>query len=239
MSLISWLRNRTSTDAPRGRAQRCPAAPGIRPRLEDRLAPGGGEVLAAAARPHGYTLTDMASETALFLTSGNDPSRYPNTPFQILYYDPATVTNTFTNGGLVTAATNQFTVKPGTPFYVPLAYTDDSPPIVGGTFPTTPQAAADYVFSHDLNGLGNLQIVVDGHATALGAAYAAGPVQTPPLPDGGGSHYIAVGAFLTPLSPGVHTVTISGEYSGVAFQQATGLAFEQFAATYTVTVQPH
>jgi hypothetical protein len=212
----------------------------FRPRLEaleDRLAPGGGDVLPATAHAHGYTLTDMASATALFITS-NDPSRYPNTPFQILYVDPNTLTFNLVNGGLVVGASNQFTVKPGTPFYVPLAFVDDSPPILG-TFPTTAQAAADYVFSHDQVGLGDLRIVVDGHATSLGAAYTAGPVQTPPLPDGGGSHIITVGAFLTPLSPGVHTVTISGVETGVAFQQAYGLAFEQFAATYTITVQPH
>ena len=60
-----------------------------------------------------------------------------------------------------------------------------------------------------------------------------------PLLDGGGSHIITVGAFLTPLSPGVHTVTISGEFSGVGFQQTSGLAFVDFASTYTITVQPH
>jgi hypothetical protein len=210
---------------------------------DDRAGPGsslvGGEVLSATAHPNGNTLTDMASETALFLTSGNDPSRYPNTPFQILYYNPATLTVIQVNGGLVAGAINQFTVKPGTPFYVPLATVDDSPPLIG-TFPTTPQAAADYVFSHDQVGMRDLQIVVDGHATSIGAAYAAGPVHTPPLLDGGGSHIITVGAFLTPLSPGVHTVTISGVIgSGVAFQQATGLAFQQEVFTYTVTVQPH
>jgi len=206
--------------------------------LEDRFAPGGGKILPAAAHSHGYSLTDMADATALFFTSGNDPSRYPNTPIQVLYVDPKTLTFNSVNGGLVVGGTNQFTVKPGTPFYVPLAFVDDSPPILG-TFPTTPQAAADYVFSHDQVGLGHLQIVVDGHATSIGAAYTAGPVQTPPLLDGGGSHIITVGAFLTPMSPGAHTVSISGEFSGVAFQQATGLAFEQFAFTYTVTVRPH
>jgi hypothetical protein len=214
----------------------------FRPRLEtleDRLAPGGGDVLPATAHAHGYTLTDTAGATALFLTSGNDPSLYPNTPFQTLYVDPATLTVNSVNGGLVAGGSNQFTVKPGTPFYVPVATVDDSPPIIG-TFPTTPQAAADYVFSHDQVGMRDLQIVVDGHATSIGAGYTAGPVQTPPLLDGGGSHIITMGAFLTPLSPGVHTVTISGVIgSGVAFQQATGLAFQQEAFTYTITVQPH
>ena len=212
-----------------------------RPRLEgleDRLTPGGGDVLPASAHPHGFSLTDLASATALFTTSGNDPSQYPNTPFQILFVDPKTLTFNSVNGGLVVGGTNQFTVKPGTPFYVPLASVDDSPPVIG-TFPTTPQAVVDYMFSHDQSGLGDLRIVVDGHATSIGAAYTSALVHTPPLPDGGGTHIITVGAFLSPMSPGVHTVTISGAFSGVAFQQATGLAFEQFAFTYTVTVQPH
>jgi hypothetical protein len=205
--------------------------------LEDRLTPGGGNVLAATAHPYGYSLTDMASATALFNTSFNDPSQYPNTPFRVLFVDPTTETFDSVNGGLVVGGTNQVTVKADTPFYVPLAWFDDSP-IVIGNFPTTQQAAADYVFSHDQVGLGDLRIVVDGHATSIGAAYTAGPVHTPPLLDGGGSHIITVGAFLTPMSPGVHTVSISGELSGVAFQQATGLAFYQFGFTYTVTVQP-
>src|SRR5262249_47685276 len=208
MRLFSWLKNWTGLDHSRGArrtgSSRKPTRQ-FRPRLEaleDRLAPSGGDVLPATAHPHGDTLTDMASATALFLTSGNDPSRYPSTPFQTLYYDPATQTFNPVNGGLVVGATNQFTVKPGTPFYVPLAFSDDSPPIIG-SFPTIPQAAADSLFSHDQNGLGALRIVVDGHAPSIGAAYTAGPVQTPPLPDGGGSHLISVGAFLTPLSPGV------------------------------------
>jgi hypothetical protein len=44
--------------------------------------------------------------------------------------------------------------------------------------------------------------------TSIGAEYVAGPVDTDILPDGGGTHLILVGAFLTPLSKGTHTVTI-------------------------------
>src|SRR5215471_6213940 len=122
-----------------------------RPRLEgleDRLAPGGGDVLPATAHPHGFSLTDLASATALFTTSGNDLSHYPNTPFQILYVDPKTLTFNSVNGGLVVGGTNQFTVKPGTSFYGPLASVDVSPPTIGRC-PTTPQAVAYYRFSHD------------------------------------------------------------------------------------------
>jgi hypothetical protein len=50
---------------------------------------------------------------------------------------------------------------------------------------------------------------------------------------------ITVGAFLSPLSPGTHTVAIAGEFSGALFQQLTGLNFVQFEATYAVTVLPH
>ena len=106
----------------------------------------------------------------------------------------------------------------------------------GCGFPTDPSKVANYVFAHDQFGTTNLALTVDGRATSIGAAYTAGPVQTPPLPDGGGTHIITVGAFLTPLSPGTHTVTISGVFAGLAFQQATGLSFLQFQLTYTVTV---
>ena len=199
---------------------------------------GGGVVLPAAATPHGFSLTDMTAATALFNTSINNLSLYPQTPFQILYVDPTTEAFNLVNGGLVVTGTNQFTVAAGTPFYVPVAFVDDSPPVLG-TFPTDPSMVANYVFAQDQVGLKNAQIIVDGRVTPIGSAYAAGPVQTPPLLDGGGSHIITVGAFLTPLSPGTHTVAISGEFSGVLFQQATGLNFEQFAITYNVTVTPH
>jgi hypothetical protein len=198
---------------------------------------GGGDVLPAEARFHGFTLTDMVAVTALFNTSNNDLSQYPQTPFQILFVDRSTQVFNFVNGGVVITGTNQFTVAAGTPFYVPVEFIDDSPPILG-TFPTDPSMVANYIFAHDQTGSKNLQIIVDGRVTPIGSAYAAGPVQTPPLLDGGGTHIITVGAFLTPLSPGTHTVAIAGEFSGVLFQQATGLTFEQFALTYTVTVTP-
>jgi probable HAF family extracellular repeat protein len=198
-------------------------------------AQGGGQVLPATDSPDGYSLTDMARAIALFNTSGNNPAYYPNTPFQILYVDPATESFTPSGGGVVETGTNSFVVAPDTQFYVPLLSLDDSPPILG-TFPTDPNATANYVFGHDQVGATNLAITVDGQARSLGAAYAAGPVQTPPLLDGGGTHFIAVGAFLSPLSPGTHTVTISGLLDGLAFQQGTGLSFLQFQFTYTVTV---
>ena len=162
----------------------------LHPAAEVRSAQGGGTVLPATARPYGYSLTDMARETALFLTSGNTKD-YPNTPFQVLYFDPSTYQATPTpDGGLAVTGSKHFTVSPGTSFYVHLLNSDDSPPIVGN-FPTDASGAAVYFFGQSQLGVKNTEIIVDGKSTAVGAAYLAGPVTTPPLNDGGGTHIIS------------------------------------------------
>jgi hypothetical protein len=230
--------------------------------LEGRIVPGGGSltpkaphsaaeveratgedaVLPANARLHGYSLTDMTLAAALFDVSGNNLQYYPNTPFQILYYDPKTLTNTLVGTTLMSTGSNSFTVAPGTPFFVPLWNADDSPPIVG-KFPTEASQAADYFFNPDQLG-GHFEIIVDGQSTPIGRAYVAGPVtSSTPLPDGGGSHIITVGVFLHPLSVGTHTVTIRGGLAGTAVG-ATYLATNGFNAltediTYTIHVVPH
>ena len=161
----------------------------------------------------------MAKALAVFTTSGNDLANYPNTPFQILYTSP----------------TNSFNVTPGTRFFVPLFLFDDSPPIVG-SFPTKPgPAAQEYIFDDAQVGADGLEIIVDGLPTSIGPMYVAGPVDTQPLPDGGGTHVIQVGAFLTPLSKGTHTVTISGTFDGDAFAATYGGGVS-FEFTYTVIV---
>ena len=114
------------------------------PAAEVRSAQGGGAVLPATARPYGYSLTDMARETALFLTSGNTTD-YPNTPFQVLYFDPSTYHASTSDGGVAVTASNNFNVSPTTSFYVPLLDSTDSPPIVGN-FPTDASGAAGYFF---------------------------------------------------------------------------------------------
>ena len=177
-----------------------------------------GAVLPATAKPHGWSLTRMADAIALFSTSGNNTAYYPKTPFQILYA-----------GG-----SNTFTVRPGTSFFVPLFFVDDSPPVLG-TWPTTHQEAVTYFFDSAQIGAQALEITVDGQTTPIGSAYLAGPVTTAPLLDGGGTHFIEPGAFLHPLTPGTHTVFISGGLFGDLVTAALGGPFTE-AVTYTVTV---
>lgn len=199
------------------------------------LADGGGNVLPPQAKPHGYSLTDMASAIALFSTSGNESQYYPDTPFQVLAEDTSTIVVTPENGGIVVTAGNSFTVGSGTPFFVAIYYADDSPPVIG-TFPTSASGAAAYIFGQSQIGLEDVTIIVDGQSTSIDPSYVAGPVLTAPLLDGGGTHFISVGAFLTPLSVGTHTVAFKATLSGAAFVAATGLSFETAVFTYQVKV---
>jgi len=188
-----------------------------------RARAGGGKVLPATATPLGYSLQDMAEAMAYFNTSYNDLDFYPDTPFQILYLaDPNTDT------------TNTFTVNTGTKFFVPVFWVDDSMPIIGD-FPDDKDDIAHYVFGRKQLGAHDLEIVVDGEATTLGAAYAAGAT-LPFLLDGDGKHIIQVGAFLTPLSKGIHTVTIQGTLDGDAILDVLGGPYS-IEATYTVNVK--
>ena len=183
---------------------------------------GGGNVLPATAKPRGYSLADLARATAAFNVSDRNPANVPDIPFQVLF--------TPTDGN-----SNTFFVRPGTMFYVPLLYIDDSPPIVGD-FPDDLNNRAEleaYVFGPDQIGVDLLQIIVDGKVTDLGPEYVVG-VTTPPLPDGGGTHYIVPAAVLGPLSPGVHTVVIRNHVSGLAVGGPPGFGFE---GTYTIHVK--
>jgi hypothetical protein len=57
-----------------------------------------------------------------------------------------------------------------------------------------------------------------------------------------GNHTITLGAFVSPLSVGTHTVSIHGVFSGAFVQQAYapfGFTSFEFHDTYTVTVTPH
>jgi hypothetical protein len=77
-------------------------------------------------------------------------------------------------------------------------------------------AAADrpvpYFFGDVQYGARGWQIIVDGKRKPIGSGYLAGPVTTPPLPDGGGTHMITLGAFLHPLRPETYTVRVNGGF---------------------------
>ena len=193
----------------------------------------GSQVLPPRARPHGYSLSDMTGELALFTASGNQPQFYPATPFQVLY---TAVFDAQPDGdGLFVTGTNSFVVRPGTTFFVPIQNATDSPP-VAGVFPTTNGEAKRYFFDPAQLGGRDHQVVVDGRSTPLGSGLVAGPVTTPPLPDGGGTHIVTLGVFLSPLRPGTHTVTISGGLFGDAIGATYEIAFLREEFTYTVNV---
>jgi len=193
---------------------------------------GGGNVLPPKAKPHGYSLETVSTKLALFTTGGNNAADLPDIPFQVLYADPATETFDVVDGGVVVRGGNHFTIGRGDFSVVPAFDVTDSPPVLG-TFPTTHAQAVRYVFDPGQIGAQGFEVVVDGRSTPLGPAYLAGPVTTP-LADGG-THIATVLAFLSPMSPGSHTVVVRGRLAGALFAQ-TGLAFADVELTYQVDV---
>ena len=122
---------------------------------------------------------------------------------------------------------------PNTYIYLPVFDADNS-----GTpdpnFPsdTTNQAAdAAYLDSLVFSSFGvtAFLVQVDGQNSLLDDSYIAG-VTTPTLLDGtpGGNEYISSSAFLSPLSPGDHTVGIGGLIGGAP----------QIFLSYSVDVAP-
>jgi hypothetical protein len=207
--------------------------------------PEGGHILPPGARPHGYSLDDMARLLGQFTTSNNDvKDYYPKTPFQILYSMPATpgatpISIPCQNGGtgVLASGSNTFKVAAGTEFFVPLLGVDDSPPVLG-TFPENDENAVPYFFGSNQYGGRDFAITVDCRPTRIGPGFLAGPVLTPPLLDGGGTHFIQLGAFLTPLSLGLHTITVQGQISGAGLLPTYGFSCEQEIFTYFVEVVP-
>jgi hypothetical protein len=177
----------------------------------------------------------MALETALFTTSNNDLQYYPRTPFQILYVNADEVEVIESEGGVTVIGQNEFDAKPWNFFYVPIFNIDDSPPVIGD-FPERPRQAERYLFGKSSVGA-DLSIEVDGALVRGLHEYLVGPIDTPPLLDGGGTHILTVGAFIGPLRPGIHTVRLRGRADGTVFQEASGLAFLAQDFTYTIHVQ--
>ena len=195
------------------------------------------DVLPPPAQPYGWSLEQMTGASALFTTSNNNPSYYPDTPFQVLHTDLSTVQAEPVDGGLKYTGSNSFTVRTGTHFFVPLWNADDSPPIVG-VWPTTHQDAISYFFDPSQVGGKDFAITIDGQRTAIGSAYLSGPVTTPPLLDGGGTHFITLGAFVPPLKPGSHTISISGGVFGQDISVTYApYSFEEEDFRYNVTVR--
>ena len=186
-------------------------------------------VLPPSAKPHGYSLTDMAVAAAPFSTSGNDPALYPDTPFQILYineYDGEIV-----DGGFVATGGNTFTTSVRTRYYVPIFnYTNSG--TVAGDFPSTAAEAPFYFFDDSQLGA-SLQVTVDGVATTIGPEYLVGPV---PVGDSD-VQIVTLGVFLPPLRPGTHTVVLDGGIYGDAVIEE-GVTYIEEHFTYTVHVLP-
>jgi hypothetical protein len=171
----------------------------------------GGNILPADAQVEGFTLAEAAKATAVFSVGPRTPeslaqnvSEQFRRTFQVLY--------TPNNG----QSQNTFHVQQGRMFYMPLFSIDDSPPILG-KFPDVRDhdQVVFYVFSPKQLGAVYLRVMVDGKVTNLGPDYVVG-VKTKPLPDGGGTHYITAGVFLTALAPGRHTVKLHPRLTGAA-----------------------
>jgi hypothetical protein len=182
--------------------------------------------------PHGYSLTAMGAAVAPFTTSGSNPALYPDTPFQILYVDEMDVE--MVGDRIVLTGSNVFTVAAGTVLHVSIFGGNDySPPIVSD-FPTIPSQAPSYLCDPEHYGA-EFEIDIDGTSTALGPEYVTGPVPTLGTERG---HIVTLGAFLGPLSPGIHVATIRGSVSGRGFAEAYGVSSLHQTLTYTIEVIP-
>lgn len=183
-------------------------------------------VLPATARPHGYSLEDMARLTAAFNVDRTRP--LPNTPFQILYNSPG--------------APNPFRVGQGTILYVPVAYNDDSLPVIGD-FPAdieNRRQLLKYWYSPLQWGSVSMEIVVDGKTVPLGPRYLVGVHFDQPLPDGA-LNYMTPAAFVGPLRRGPHSVEIRLKATGDAFREPPISdyfpdGFFEFSVVYDVVV---
>jgi hypothetical protein len=177
------------------------------------LADGVANVLPSSATPMGYSLADLAEDTAVYNTGifAGSPSTpaAPAIPFSVLEGDTSVAPNTY--------------------LYLPIFFSDDS----GGALPATPSgpvfpsdvtnqpAAANYLDSYVSYNYGVSQFVVfvDGQVQDLDDSYIAGVV-TSSLLDGtpAGTNYMSIAAVISPLSVGEHTVGFGGMIDGSPVQ---------------------
>lgn len=173
----------------------------------------------------------MTALATSFTMDGNNPARYPHTPFQILYAESLEIAPVAT--GCFVSGANFFSVKAGTPFHTTLLVLNDSPPM-RGTYPETPGEARAYFLDDAQFGGRDFEVVVDGVRAAIDAGYLSGPIS---LPDLEGVRVVTLGAFLGPLSEGTHTVTIRGGVFGALVAETHDVSFLQINVTYTIDVR--
>jgi hypothetical protein len=150
-------------------------------------------VLPANAKPHGISLADMARLTAHF-NVGDRLGPLPHTPFQILFESKA--------------QSGTFHVRENTYLYLPVVYSDNSPPLLGN-FPRdvfNQRALQHYWFSQREIGTTITDVTVDGKTYKLGARHVTAAVFTEPLPTTG-TQYLVAAAFIAPLPVGTHTIS--------------------------------
>ena len=159
---------------------------------------GFSDILPPDAIVHGYSLKDAAEATANYnLSQGTTPL---DVPFQFVPLEGTT------------------TVTEGTFLYLPIFFSDNSPPILGN-FPNDVQnqfADAVYFFDPaDGIGLEEVDVTVDNERTvSLGPEYVVG-FNTRPLLDGA-TKDVQLATFLAPLSKGTHTIAVHVELDGAA-----------------------
>ncbi|WZO95759.1 hypothetical protein EP7_002728 [Isosphaeraceae bacterium EP7] len=200
-------------------------------------ATAGGKILPPTARANGLSLTDIARIVAPFTAAGNDPALLQPTPVQVLHYDPATAEFSFGDGGITATGSGRFTVPTGTMFYIPVFNADDTG-LDAPFFPTDDAGGVAFFFGRSQFGAEGITIIVDGQATVLGPDYLSGLLSFSEPLASGATRVLTVGAFLTPLPPGTHTITIRAAFTGAAFPDRYGLAFFAEDITYTVEVVP-
>lgn len=173
-----------------------------------------GQILPPTAQLKGYSLVEAAAATAFFNSGSRAEDELPKGfPFQILYLPDG-------------AETNTFRVKPGTFLYVPVVWDDTLANV------SDPEAVQDHYVNQEKLGAEYLNIVVDGKRTTLDPEYAVG-VETPGLRP---YKYTTVAAFVSPLSPGTHTVTIEGRLTGKLLENAFPDGVLEYVINYTVIV---
>ncbi|HEY1686637.1 MAG TPA: hypothetical protein VGG19_17880 [Tepidisphaeraceae bacterium] len=168
------------------------------------FADGAANVLPSSAQPSGYSLSQLAQDTAVYNTgvfSGSPSTPVPpSIPFTVLE--------------------NDSTVGQGQYLYLPVFFADNSPP-VDPAFPASiSNQATDAAYLDNLvsssYGVSQFFASVDGQIQPLDDSYVTGVTTTQPLLDGtpGGNNYISIAAAISPLSLGQHTVGFGGYIGG-------------------------